>query len=313
MSVRIPVRLRHPHHRSRISCTVAAGTAMLLAAATGAAASPADAVYRHGVIYTADGQNRVAQSLAVRDGRIVFVGSDEAADALVDAHTRVVDLGGRAVLPGLVDGHMHPLDGGANLLKCSLDYAPLTVAQFQARIQACLDARAGQEPDQWLEVVNWFRYDMRPKGISVSRATLDALRTRRPILVEDSFGHSALANSRALALANYRANTPDPVGGRLEHDAAGELTGMLEDAAQEAMAALLPAATAADRLEAARPAATARRGGGGAARAPRRPPVWGGAAPPPGRCANRGSPPSSMRSPKPPTSRPSSPWNAPVD
>jgi predicted amidohydrolase YtcJ len=230
-------------------------TSLLLAAPLAAAAAePADSVYRHGVVHTLDAADSIAQAIAVSGGRIVYVGSDAGVEPLIGKTTQVVDLHGRMLMPGLVDGHMHPLEGGAGLLKCNLDYASLTVEEFQARIKACLDARSAEPKDAWLEVVGWFRYDMRPKGVAVTRATLDALPTQRPIVVHDSFGHTSLANSRALALARVGADTKDPVGGRFDRDASGAPTGILEDAAQEAIAALIPKPTKTDNVAAARAA-----------------------------------------------------------
>src|SRR5438309_881330 len=154
-----------------------------------ASAAPADAVYVNGYVYTVDASDSVQQALAVRDGRIAYVGSSAGARALAGAATRVIDLQGRVLMPGFVDGHMHPLDGGTVLLKCNLNYGRLTVAQMQTRIQACLDQTQAMEPDKWLEVVNWFREAMLPNGVATTRATLDTLKTRRPILVMSSFGH----------------------------------------------------------------------------------------------------------------------------
>jgi hypothetical protein len=227
--------------------------------AAGAADSAAESVYRHGVVYTADAKDSFAQAFAVSGGRIVYVGNDTGALGMIGPSTQVVDLRGRMVMPGLVDGHMHPLAGGIALLKCNLDYVSLTVEEFQTRIQACLDQRAQEPADAWLEVVGWFRYDMRPKGVVVTRATLDALPTQRPIVVHDSFGHTSLANSRALALAKVTRGTKDPVGGRFDRDAVGEPSGILEDAAQEATSALIPKPTRADNLAAARAALDALR------------------------------------------------------
>src|SRR5450631_2630714 len=200
----------------------------------------ADTVYRGGTIYTVDAAGTVAQALAVSGGRIVYVGSDEGVKSLIGKQTSVVDLQGRMVMPGLIDGHMHPVAAGLDLLRCNLNYESLTVADFQRRIQACLDQRHGDAPGAWLEVVNWFRYGMSPKGLAVTRETLDVLRTDRPIIVHDSFGHSSLANSKALALAKITSDSKDPVGGRIGRDAAGAPTGILEDAAQQMIAALIP-------------------------------------------------------------------------
>jgi predicted amidohydrolase YtcJ len=150
-------------------------------------------------VYTVDAQRQCAAGCRGARGRIAYVGTDAGAAPFIGPHTKVIDLRGRMLMPGLVDGHSHPLQGGAALLKCSLNYEQLNVAQLQAKIQACLDQTRAHEPDGWLEVVNWFQEGMVPAGTATSSATLDALKTRRPILVASSFGHTSLVNSRALA------------------------------------------------------------------------------------------------------------------
>jgi predicted amidohydrolase YtcJ len=169
----------------------------------------------------------------------------------VGAATVSVDLKGRFLMPGLVDGHMHPLEAGTQLLKCSLNYESLTIAELQQRVQACLDHDGSKSPDAWLEVVSWFQESMRPAGVKTSRATLDALKTNRPILLRSSFGHTVLANTRALELAKITANTPDPIGGKIWRDASGEPSGLLEDAAYEVFYGLLPKPTAQQNVAAA--------------------------------------------------------------
>ncbi len=221
--------------------------------------APADTAYRNGIVYTVDAQDSVQQAVAIRAGRIVYVGSDAGLAAFIGEHTPVIDLRGRMLMPGLVDGHMHPLLGGAALLKCSLNYEQLTIEQIQARIQACLDQTRAREPDAWLEVVNWFQEGMLPAGATATRAALDVLKTKRPILLISSFGHTALANSRALALAGITAATPDPLGGRIGRDAAGNASGILEDSAQNLVSKLLPKPTPADDVNSAQAALEAMR------------------------------------------------------
>lgn len=219
--------------------------------------SSADSVYTDGAIYTIDAHDRVVQALAVSGGRISYLGSDQGAKRYIGPNTRVIDLKGHMVMPGLIDGHMHPVAGGHALLKCSLNYESLTIQQFQARIQACLDQHRGDPPGAWFEVVNWFRYGTH--GGVLDRATLDALKTDRPIIVHDSFGHSSLANSRALALAKITGQTPDPAAGRIARDASGRPTGMLEDSAQGLVADLIPRPSAPEDVAAARAALNAMR------------------------------------------------------
>ncbi|HEY7638983.1 MAG TPA: amidohydrolase [Steroidobacteraceae bacterium] len=215
------------------------------------ASGPADRVYLNGVIFTADAGNSRASALAIRDGRILYVGNDAALARYIGPATVKVDLHGRFVMPGLVDGHMHPLEAGQTLLKCNLNYASLTVTELQRRVQACVEQTRASEPNAWLEVVSWFQESMIPAGVKTSRATLDALETKRPIIVRSSFGHTVLANSRALQLAGITAATPDPTGGKIWHDGAGEPTGLLEDAAQHVFDSLLPQPTASQDVEAA--------------------------------------------------------------
>lgn len=238
-------------HLALASSAILAITAISVCAKSPSAVAPADAVYRNGYVYTIDTQDSVKQAIAIRDGKLVYVGNDAGALPFVGPHTAVTDLHGRMLMPGLVDGHMHPLSGGTVLLQCNLNYARLTVADLQRKIQVCLDATSSAETDKWLEVANWFQEAMIPNGVSTTRETLDALKTKRPILVQSSFGHTSLANSRALMLAHVARDTPDPAGGKVEHDASGNPTGILQDAAQELVRESIPESTPAEQIKAA--------------------------------------------------------------
>jgi len=237
-------------------------TVLFLIASGFAANDVADRVYLNGKIFTADAKDSIAKALAIRSGRIVYVGDDEGARALVGASTKVIDLKGGFLMPGLVDGHLHPLEAGLKLQKCSLNYESLTVAEMQQRVQACLDQTRNQEPDGWLEVVSWFQESMRPAGVKTNRSTLDAMKTSRPVIVRSSFGHTVLANSRALELAKITKATPDPLGGKIWRDAEGNPTGLLEDAAYAVYSDLIPKPTAQEDIAAAKAAeqALARQG-----------------------------------------------------
>jgi len=256
--------MRAPRTERREAGVIAALAVLVAALAltvwtAAAVAAPADAVYVNGYVYTVDARASVHEALAVRDGRIAYVGSNAGARALAGGAAQVIDLQGRVLMPGLVDGHMHPLEGGTVLLKCNLNYERLTVAQMQSRIRACLDQTQAAEPDKWLEVVNWFREAMLPNGVATTRATLDMLKTRRPILVMSSFGHTALVNTRALQLAKITASTPDPLGGRIDRESSGTPSGILEDAAFEKVTDIIPKPTPAADIKAAEAALDAMR------------------------------------------------------
>ncbi len=218
------------------------------------AATPADTVYRHGHIYTADAQNRVVEAVAVSKGRLVYVGADTGVVAYIGPKTHVEDLAGGFAMPGLVDGHMHPMEGGIRAIGCNLHYDALTVAQLQKRLQKCLDADRQHEPDGWLEATNWFQQAMLPSGTVTHKSMLDSLKTRRPILVRDAFGHTILANTRALAAAHITRASIDPAGGRINRDGAGEPNGLLEDGAYAVYEHIIPPKTAKENDAAARAA-----------------------------------------------------------
>ncbi len=258
--------MRPPRPGSRLALRAIGAAAIsaliLLPAAASAAPKPADTVLRGATIRTFDARFSVVRALAVRDGRIVYAGGARGVRRFIGEDTRVRNLRGRTVMPGLGDAHIHVLSGGEQLVTCNLEYAALTADQFQARIQKCLDEDSDAGAGDFLRVVNWYRQAMLPAGTDATKATLDALQTERPIVVNSSDGHTTLVNSTALQVAGIAAATPDPPSGRIEHDANGEPTGILEDAAgslveeqgaaadgrgdtQEAMAAALKSLAAA--------------------------------------------------------------------
>ena len=233
---------------------LALGASAVSSASNSDTVAPADTVLQKGFIYTVDTRNSVQQAIAIRAGRIVYVGSDPGIQPYIGQQTRVIDLHGKMVMPGLVDAHNHAISGGMQLLECNLNYAPLTIAQFQQKIQACLDKTQSKEPDGYLTVVNWDRQAMQPSGTEVTKADLDVLKTRRPILVQSTDGHSTFGNSRALAMAKITRDSPDPHAGRIDRDAAGEPSGIFEDTAEGLIRQPMPAPSSAEVLKAAQAA-----------------------------------------------------------
>lgn len=207
-----------------------------LASAAHAAGTPAarraDLVLLGGRIYTMGAPAR-AQALAVRRGKIAFVGSDEGARAWVGPDTRVVPLEGRGVLPGFIDSHVHPVAGGEEMGECVLA-GPGTAQGTLERVRACALAR----PQGWLRGGGW-DLTLFPEG-NPSKSGLDALAPERPVYLESTDGHSAWVNSKALALAGIAKGTPDPPKGRIERDASGEPSGTLREDAMGLVSRLLP-------------------------------------------------------------------------
>ncbi len=183
-------------------------------------APPADLVLTDGKIYTVDASHSVVSALAVRGGKIVFVGSTADARRWIGPTTRVAPLGGRLVLPGLVDAHIHPLDI-VELDECDLEGHPMSLAQLSAFVGKCL-ARYGTPPGQRLVVHQWnYTTGNEPDpGHPTLRAALDAVSTKVQIQLLGDDAHHGAFNSLALAQAT---NSKGTVIGLSKATLAGEL------------------------------------------------------------------------------------------
>jgi predicted amidohydrolase YtcJ len=251
-----------PLKLSRLFIAVAGATAVSCVALVGCQSqrsTSADMVLRNGYVYTVDGKDSVQQAVAVRGGKIVYVGSDEGAASYIGAQTQLIDLAGRMLMPGFIDAHMHPGDGGRAMTLCDLKYQTMTRKDFQKSIQACLDADKDKGPDVWLEVGSWDRMGMTGLDGDPDKSTLDALNTKRPIQVRSTDFHSVLVNSRGLAVAGIDKNTTNPGDGKYARDKAGNPTGICEDGAADSMAAVVPPATDVEKLNQSRAALDAMR------------------------------------------------------
>lgn len=201
----------------------------------------AQTLYYNGLIYTADPQNKITDAIAISEGIIIATGTKSQLLAFCNEQTEQIDLQGKMMMPGIIDAHMHPFWGGATLAGCHLDYQSLSIDEILQRIQRYLDDNFIDSDTQWLKVSAWYREGMQPEGVQMTRYHLDTLNTQRPILLFSSDCHSVLANSRALAMLDITADTPDPSDGNIEREADGTPIGILEDApAMQAIDSLPP-------------------------------------------------------------------------
>jgi predicted amidohydrolase YtcJ len=201
---------------------------------------PADLVLTGGAVYTVDAARSWAQAVAIRAGRIVYVGSDAGVRPFVGGKTRVIPLAGRMLLPGFQDGHVHPMVSGIELTQCDLSGSATREAVL-ARVAAC----AREMPGDWLVGGGW-QLPFFPAG-NPGKELLDEIAPDRPAYLMAADGHSAWVNSRALALAGIDAKRVDPPNGRIERDPrTGDPTGTLRESAMELVARLLPQPTPED-------------------------------------------------------------------
>lgn len=221
-------------HAVALSAFALVGVGALVAARP-LGAQPAELVLRGGAVFTADAANPTATAVAVRDGRIVYVGDDAGVAAFVGAATRTVEIGDGMLLPGFHDSHVHIAAGGLGLATCDLS-ADETVDAVIAHVAACARENASSA---WVTGRGWqlgVFADARP-----TRQQLDAVVPDRPAFFMAADGHSAWVNSRALAEAQVTAATLDPQGGRIERDATtNEPSGTLRDIAVSLVSQRVP-------------------------------------------------------------------------
>ena len=190
-------------------------------------AAPADLILTHGVFYTLDAAQRIAESLAISRGKIVYVGDAAGALELRGPRTRMMDLRGRTVLPGLADAHVHPALGEfLNHRLCNV--RAFTVEDGLAKLRHCA---AAAPPGDWVVGYGWYDLD-NVDFDKVTRAQIDPLDPDRKLAVISKDLHTVWVNSKTLREFGIGRDTKSPPGGEIGRDpAGGEPTGILFDAA----------------------------------------------------------------------------------
>ncbi|MEO0575763.1 MAG: amidohydrolase [Pseudomonadota bacterium] len=187
----------------------------------------------NGYTPTADGLVTFS-TMVIDDGRIVAIGAPTVTERY--AADLVIDLDGATVLPGLIDAHGHVSSLGR--LRKTLDLAGITSLDATLGRIASYDSSLS-DGQQWLLGRGWNQVLWTEKRFPTA-ADLDAIVPDRPILLNRVDGHAAWANSSALALAGIDKNTPDPAGGKILRDDAGDATGVLIDNAMSLVFNVIP-------------------------------------------------------------------------
>ena len=196
----------------------------------------ADLVLKNGYIYTVDGQRSVAEALAIKDGKFVYVGSNAGAGMHVGKATRVIDLGKRLVLPGFIDSHCHPAYGAAHELFDIMFTGLNSIAEYKKAIRDF----AAKHPDaKFIKGRGWKNTLFGKTG--PDKKIIDEIIPDIPVALDDEGGHATWVNSLTLKLAGITRETKDPRGGVIERDPqTGEATGTLREGAARLVADLFP-------------------------------------------------------------------------
>ena len=195
----------------------------------------ADMVIHNTTIYTANDDQWTAEAAAIKDDKIIFVGSNTDVAAFVGENTDVKDMQGNTVLPGLIDAHVHikwigQREEGLNLQ--GIDDLTQTVTKIRERVEAAADG-------EWVVGVGWIEKKWK-EGRFLNKDDLDPFSPNNPVAANRAGEHSIVANSKALEIAGITRDTPDPDGGQILKDENGEPTGMLIDNAMELVRSKIP-------------------------------------------------------------------------
>lgn len=228
------MKLSHKAYRLCLPVVLVIGIAcaLCLPVIPSHAAEEADILFQNGVIYTADAGDRTAESLAVRGGRIAFVGSNEAGAAYLGSGTKIVDLGGKLMLPGFVDSHIH---SPGMLFPELFDFDINGIYDADETMEA-IRIYIEQHPDQ----KGYFGFGYATNAFAEGpeaekgprRERLDEICRDKPVVVFSNDSHQMWMNTKAFQENGITSSSVSPAGGVIELDeTTGELWGVLKDMA----------------------------------------------------------------------------------
>ncbi len=208
---------------------------------------PADMVIFGGTIYTVDSNKPTVEAVTVKNGLIVFAGSEEEARKQIADNTTLIDLKGKTMTPGFIEGHGHIMGVGYNELNLDLMY----VTSYDELIQQVKEAVAKAQPGQWIVGRGWHqdKWETKPdrmiKGFPLHHA-LSEISPNNPVFLRHASGHAAFANAKAMQIAGVgqlsleRKPTDQNDGGEILRDELGNPTGLFNERAMTLVARHIP-------------------------------------------------------------------------
>lgn len=197
----------------------------------------ADLILRNGEIITIDPENTVTESLAVRDGKVLRIGSNEETYELSGPDTEIIDLRGMAATPGLISSHDHFLQHGISA-EFILDIRYPKVRSCSDIVDVIALRVAETEKGKWIIATGWDETLLEEKRFP-TRWDLDPVSTDNPVWIRRVF-EMGVANSRALEAACITRDTLDPPFGKIDRDKKGEPTGLLRGMAMDILVKAIP-------------------------------------------------------------------------
>ncbi len=197
-------------------------------------AETADLLLTNGQFFTGDSALLHASAMAVRDGKIIFIGDENGAKKFISKNTKIEDLGGAFAMPGFIEGHGHFSSLGESLINLNL-----SATKSWQEITAMVAEKSKSVPkNDWIEGRGWHqeKWTVSPGATTngyPSNELLNQISPENPVVLFHASGHGLIANERAMQLAGVTRETQDPVGGRIVRDASGRAIGVFEENAMD--------------------------------------------------------------------------------
>lgn len=184
-------------------------------------------------VYTVNPDQPEAEALAVKDGRIIFVGSNADAEKFVGNGTEHINAQGQFVMPGFIEGHGHIHGLGSSLVNLNLMY----VKNWDEIVSMVADAVKKAKPGDWIVGRGWHQEKWNPAPAKnylgyPYHEELDKVSPDNPVMLSHASGHSSYVNAKAIELAGINTSTPNPAGGEIVKDKNGVIVGVLAETAQ---------------------------------------------------------------------------------
>jgi predicted amidohydrolase YtcJ len=224
--------------RSHLVPFIIAGCSFLAWMGIARAQAP-DLILINGKILTVDAKDSVVEAVAIAQGKIVATGGTAEIRRQAGGGTRVIDLHGLTATPGLIDTHGHFADGGVDEVYHVVLSDVQRVSDALAKIR---EKVATLKPGEWLVGAGWDEGKLAERRYLLA-SDLDPITPNNPVWLMHTTGHYGVANSYALKLAHIAASTPDPPAGTIDRDSEGRPTGVLKEAAKDAVVNLIPPTT----------------------------------------------------------------------
>lgn len=193
----------------------------------------ADLVLKNAQVYTVNKNQPNAEAVAIKDGKIIFTGSNEEIKKYIGNKTEVIDCKGQFVMPGFIEGHGHIHGLGASLINLNL----MQAKNWDEIVQMVADAVKKAKPGEWIIGRGWHQEKWNPAPARnylgyPYHDELSKVSPDNPVLLSHASGHAAFVNAKAMELAGITASTKSPEGGEIVKDKNGVITGVLEETAQ---------------------------------------------------------------------------------